>query len=383
MTVSLDRFAKVDPSVLQVGANTNRLIGLMLTQNAEFPVQAVKAYASLDEISAAFGVTSQEYKSAAVYFGGFDGCTQYPQTLYVAGCRVGDTGTVDGADAGTIMTNIAAQSQKWATVFCAFDPSAIKADLATWLNNQNAKYLGAIHDTTEGIATAADGASWAETIASYNGVAPVYLTPEHAAFIAAISASVDFTTSGSRVNAAFRSQSGLTPSVSDNTTFDALVAKGYNFYVSTSGPDTDDQFLYPGCVTGKWAWLDTYINQMWLNRAFQANLFALLRNVGQIPYTTSGTSIAKTSLQTVITQALDNGVIQPGVTLSASEIATITSKFGSSAASAIQSTGYYLYLKMESTDSATRASRKTPSLAFYYTDGQSVQSFEMASVEVQ
>lgn len=47
MTVSLDRFAKVDPSVLQVGANTNRLIGLMLTQNAEFPVQTVKAYASL------------------------------------------------------------------------------------------------------------------------------------------------------------------------------------------------------------------------------------------------------------------------------------------------------------------------------------------------
>lgn len=383
MTVSLDRFAKVDPSVLQVGASTNRLIGLMLTQNAEFAASTVTAYASLDEIATAFGATSQEYKSAAVYFGGFDGCLQYPQTLYVSGCRVGTTGTVDGADVATIMTAIAAKSQKWATVFCAFDPSAIKADLATWLNNQNAKYLGAVHDTATDIATSATGASWAEGIASYTGIAPVYLTPEHAAFIASISASVDFTTNNSRVNAAFRSQSGLTPSVSDNTTFDALVAKGYNFYVATSGPDTDDQFLYPGCVTGKWAWLDTYINQMWLNRALQANLFALMRNVGQLPYTTVGTSLVKTSLLTVVNQALANGVIQPGVALSASQVATITSKFGASAASTVQSTGYYLSVKLESTDAATRAARKTPALALYYTDGQSVQSLELASIEVQ
>ncbi|MCP5821638.1 DUF3383 domain-containing protein, partial [Klebsiella pneumoniae] len=78
-------------------------------------------------------------------------------------------------------------------------------------------------------------------------------------------ASLNFDELNGRTNLAFRSQEGLTPSVTDDATADNLMAMGFNFYGAYATANDRFIFAYPGSVSGKFKWMDSYVIQVFFN----------------------------------------------------------------------------------------------------------------------
>lgn len=89
----------------------------------------------------------------------------------------------------------------------------------------------------------------------YDGVMCVYNTKELAAFVLGTVAFIDFTRTNGRITAAFKSQSGFVPTVTDQQTAANLLANGYSFYGSYATANDQFNFLYDGNLPGKWKWL--------------------------------------------------------------------------------------------------------------------------------
>lgn len=356
-----------------------------------------------DALRAAFVITSPTT--------GVSSSVAYPTTgalatglllTQVAGA-VQSIGAAAATPAGA-MNGVVAATQNWATFMTTFDPDngtlppTNKLAFANWVSTASPagaeRFLYAAWDTDQGPAAAANDASSfgaLVTAAQYNGVAiewdqsaltSGHVAGEKAAFICAIAASTDFTATNGRVDYAYRAQAGLPVDVTDATTASNLESNGYNFYGSYSTANQAFTFLQPGSTPGAWEWIDPYVNQIWLNAAFQLALMELLANSKSIPYTVSGYNLIRSALLDPINAALNAGVIRAGVALSASQIQQINTAAGNStAAAAVQNIGWYLQVK--DPGAIVRGQRGSPSITFWYADGGSIQKITMASIDVQ
>lgn len=302
----------------------------------------------------------------------------------------------DGTTPAGFMANITQITQNWATFMSIFDPdggsgSLQKQAFAQWVNNTNKRYAYIAWDTditpTESNAATS---SFGNIIKSANmdGTCAIYqppggvTTPEQiAAFICGAVASVDFQQTNGRITFAFRGQDGLVAGVTTATVASNLIANGYNFYGAYA--TAAQQFLefQNGTVSGEFEWLDSYINQIWLNSQLQLALMELLQNTNSVPYNAQGYDLIKAACLDPINQALNFGAIRAGVTLSALQIAQINSAAGLKASDTLQLQGWYLQVK----DAApqVRQARQSPPINFWYMDGESVQVIELTSTLVQ
>lgn len=201
------------------------------------------------------------------------------------------------------------------------------------------------------------------------------------AFICGIAASIDFEETNGRTTFAFRSQTGLSPSVTDQAVADNLIANGYNFYGAYATAAQDFVFLYPGSVSGPFEWMDSYINQIWLNNGFQLALMELLVAAKSIPYNSTGYGLIEAAASDVINAGLNFGAFRPGITLSAVQIAEVNNAAGKNIAQTLQIRGWYFQVKDASPQ--VRAARGSPPCTFWYVDGQSVQRINLTSIELQ
>jgi hypothetical protein len=101
-------------------------------------------------------------------------------------------------------------------------------------------------------------------------------------------ASIDFTETNGRVNMKFRAQTGLPAQVTNQTVAAQLEANGYNYYGAWATANDRFLFLSPGQISGPFKWIDSYVNQIWLNNAFQLALLSFMTQVKSIPYNAAG-----------------------------------------------------------------------------------------------
>jgi hypothetical protein len=301
-----------------------------------------------------------------------------------------------GTSAGGFMTSITQLTQNWATFMTIFDPdggsgSLQKQDFAEWVNGTNKRYAYIAWDTditptASNNATSSFGAIIKQ--GNLDGTCAIYqppggaTTPEQiAAFICGAAASIDFQQTNGRITFAFRGQDGLFAGVTSATVASNLIANGYNFYGAYA--TAAQQFLefQPGIVSGMFEWLDSYINQIWLNNQLQLALMELLQNINSVPYNNQGYELIKAACADPINQALNFGAIRAGVTLSALQIAQINSAAGLKASDTLQLQGWYLQVKDATPQ--VRQARQSPSINFWYMDGQSVQKIALTSTLVQ
>lgn len=292
----------------------------------------------------------------------------------------------DAATPGAAMDAIIAQTQDFASFATVFEPvTADKIAFAAWTNDQDNRYLYVMWDTDVTVTTPNDtsSAGYAIAQANYSGTAPIY-TPDatKAAFLLAYPASLDFTQTNGRTTAAFRAQSGLSADVTDLAISEQLLLNGYNFYGAYATANDRFIFLYNGQVSGEFAWLDTYVNQIQLNNAFQLALMLLLTQVRSIPYNALGYALIEAACADPINQALNFGSIRAGVTLSALQIAEINAAAGNrDVAGTISQRGWYLLI--QDANPTVRAARGSPPMTFWYTDGESVQKITLSSLVIQ
>ena len=302
-----------------------------------------------------------------------------------------------GMTPGAYMPNIVSATQNWASFFTLYDPDnangatsqwTSKQAFAVWNSAQNNRYVYLAWDTdiqptvvfscTTDMTTAIGPSG-----SNVSGTCPIY-DPSNtgkAAFLAGCIASVNFGTTNGRITMAFRQQSNQTADVTTGTAYTNLINNGYNFYGAYSTANQAFTFLYNGSVLGPFLWLDSYINEIYMNAAFQLDLIVALTTYNSIPYNSNGAALVEASLMTTINQMVNFGAIVPGVTLSSTELAAVQAIVGFDVAAPLFNQGWYFQLQPATP--GVRRARTTPPIYFFYCDGGSIQQITLNSVELQ
>ncbi|MDE2434737.1 MAG: DUF3383 domain-containing protein [Sphingomonadales bacterium] len=294
-----------------------------------------------------------------------------------------------GSDAMTpaaAMNTIIGSTQdfvSFATVFAPTDSD--KLAFAAWVNAQPNRYLYVCWDANTAATNPGDTSSFGALVKAdaYSAVVAIY-DPANgvnvAAFLMGAIASVNFGAKNGRATMAFRT-GAVIPGVTNQSTADNLKANGYNFIGAYATANDGFVFFYPGQVSGPFEWIDSWIGQVWMNNAFQLSLMSLLTSIGSIPYNDDGKALIASALRDQIDAALNFGAIREGVPLSAEQKAKINYAAGGNIADTVEQRGWYVLVGDASAQ--VRSARGSPPINVWYTDGQSVQQINLASVLVQ
>jgi hypothetical protein len=193
-------------------------------------------------------------------------------------------------------------------------------------------------------------------------------------------ASLDFGATNGRATAAFKRQSGVAADVTDAAIAANLIANGYNFHGTYATANDAFTWFYPGQITGPFAWVDSYVDQIWLNNSFQLALMSLLATMKSIPYNAAGYAAIRAACLDPIIAALNFGAIRTGVPLSNAQAVEVNTAAGMKIDGTLSTRGWFLQVR--DATAQVRAARGSPPCNFFYTDGQSVQRINLASVEV-
>ena len=295
--------------------------------------------------------------------------------------------TSQGAAAATpsaAMTAVTGITQNWASFMTVFEPVLNdKVAFGQWANSTDDRYLYAMWDTNSAPAGTSDTSSAGAllTASQASGTAPIYLDVNVAAFLLGALASIDYTEENGRATMAFKTQSGLSVDVVSGTISANLKANSYNYYGQFSTANDNFNWFYPGSVTGPFAWIDSYVNQIWMTNAFQLAIMTLFANTKSIPFVTAGYALVSAALADPILAAANFGAFQPGVALSQAQIAEINSAAGAKIDGVLNQQGYYLQVLPATAQ--VRGVRGPLAVTFWYADGGSVQSLAISSVEIQ
>lgn len=312
------------------------------------------------------------------------------------------------ATPGAFLDSVVAATQNWATFTTVFEPDIDTAlGFATWISTASPagqeRFAYIEWDTVEANALGSNPSGFGAqiTAASDSGSMPNFdpgmridIDPESglpvittwtpgelAAFICGMIASIDFDATQGRITLAYKSQEGVQAGVNTATAAQNLIANGYNFYGAYATANDNFTFLQPGSMPGQWKWVDAYINQIAMNSDFQLTLLTLETQVLSIPYNTNGTNLIRSALQDPIDKYLNFGAIQPGIPLSASQAQQVNRAAGAKIDGVLSTVGYYLQILPATAQ--VRGLRGSPPMKFWYTDGGSVQSLLLATIDVQ
>ncbi|MDE2472009.1 MAG: DUF3383 domain-containing protein [Bradyrhizobium sp.] len=295
------------------------------------------------------------------------------------------------ATPGAFMSALVNSTTNWASFMTAFNPDASgnanKLAFALWTSQQNNRYVYVAWDSdvTPTLSTSATTSlGYLLQQSAYSGTVCIYSetgSPTKAAFVCGCIASIDFTRINGRATLAFKSQSALTPTVIDYLTASNLIANGYNFYGAYATANQGFVFFNPGAISGQYKWVDSYVNQIWLNNALQLALMTLLTQVNSVPYNSAGYALIEAACNDPITAAVTFGAIRGGVPLSTLQAAEVNNAAGLAIDSVLSTRGWYLQVLPATAQ--VRAARGSPPISLWYMDGGSVQSINLASIEVQ
>jgi hypothetical protein len=294
-------------------------------------------------------------------------------------------GAIADTEAG-IMTILAGLSNDWTAFMTVWEPlTASEQAFAAWTSAQGERYVYALWDSDPADITQSNPLAIGSILYALNsdGTIVVYNTPNVAAFVLGYVASINWNATNGRATPAFKTQQGLTSTVHDLPTATALLSNNTNYYGVYSSPglgNTTYTIFYDGRIAGQWKWLDSYVNQIYLNAQIPLAIFQGLMSVNSAPYNSEGYADLRAWCAAPISQAKDNGTIRAGVQLSASQIATITSQAGLEISSFLQTQGWYLQILPAT--SAQRAARQSPPVKLWYTDGGAIQSVSVASIAI-
>ncbi len=299
------------------------------------------------------------------------------------------------------MDAVANSTQNWVSFSTIFEATLEEAlGFAAWVNGSTPAgqerfiYVEWDTDTANDVSSPSNGESFGAQVAAleYNGVLPLYdlQNGAKAAFTMGFFASLDFDAAQGTATLAFKGQAGLTGDVTDAATAIALggpldgsggVGNSYNYYGDFATANQAFQWMQRGTMPGVWKWVQPYINQIAMNADFQLALATLESQVKSIPYNTAGRNLIRGALQDPIQKYVNFGAIQSGVNLSASQIQQVNAAAGAKIDGVLSTVGWYLQI-LQATPQV-RGLRGSPPMKFWYTDGGSIQSLFLGTIDVQ
>lgn len=290
----------------------------------------------------------------------------------------------DAVSMTDMMNDITNTNQDWIPFESLAELSdANKTELCAWASGSESRYCYVVHDTTDAGTIANNASCFAQAVVAANGyenIVPVYGSYLYATTVLAYAASINFSRLNGRISYKFRDFPGLAPNVSDLATAKALKSNGYNFYGAYSQNKTMAQYTSDGAISGKFTWLDTFINQVWINANLVSAFTALFTANQSYAFNDNGYGSVQAAVIDPANQAVNFGAIQKGVVLDASQIRIVNNAVGKDISSTLYSEGWYLYIPTQT--GAARLARDLRGVIFYYVDGGLIQSISMASTAI-
>lgn len=297
--------------------------------------------------------------------------------------------SIDSPD--EVMTDIANQSNDWATFLTLWETANYSIPFAQWAQTQNGRYSYILWDSDIGNKTANNSTTIGSIIAAaaYDGVIVCYSPAGGqylASAIAGYAAAINWSAYNGRATLKFRQQSGLASYVTPITSSadaNAILSNNATYYGTYSAPGLGNSYniIADGRMSGsKFKWIDTYLGQIYLNSQLALSIFEGLLQVNLAPYNEAGNSLIRSWCADPISEAINNGVIRSGVQLSNSQKADINNAVGKDISTPLQTTGYYLNILPATAQ--VRGQRASPPIQLYYVDGGAIQQVTLNSIVV-
>lgn len=283
----------------------------------------------------------------------------------------------------SVMARAITFSTNWGVFTTAY--AAVIADrlaYAAWNSGQNDQYAYVGWDTEAASIVPNNATSFGAQVfaAPYQGTWPLYGTVQTAGVALAYAASINFNVQNGRATAAFRqAMSGAPATCSDETTANALLSNKYTYLGAYANAANNYTVFYDGKISGSFLWVDTYLDQIYLNRELQRALFEALLAYNSIPYNQDGYTELYRAGVDVIDTAVTAGIIRSGVALSQSQAQQIDTQAGRSISPTVSTRGWYLLFGDPANVAQARQNRTSPSASLWYTDGGAVQNITIAS----
>ncbi|MFJ7315271.1 DUF3383 domain-containing protein [Pseudomonas sp. NPDC098747] len=252
-------------------------------------------------------------------------------------------------------------------------------EFAKWSSDQGVRHLYVLYEDNPNLIEQGNTDNIGRQIQDLDlsGVAGEYGEIEYAAFLMGVAASIDYNRPDGAITTAFKAQDGIVFNVTDEATANQLTENGFNYYGDWATANDQFKFHYPGQMFGRYLWVDTYLNAIWLNNALQVSLMSGLSSVGRSPHNAKGYALVRAWMLDPILRALSAGIIDTGITLSESQKAEIAAQAGMDISSQLQTSGYFIQIL--DPGAVARKDRQSPIINFWYTYGGSIQKLVVAS----
>lgn len=313
----LSRVANVTMT-LSAKAAQGRNFGSMLILGIStvIPItERMRAYSSADDIGDDFGVDSEEYKAALIWF------SQSPQpTLVYVGrwaktLSTGETGSIETLPQAV---NAILDFNSWYGLNLAVDEADYPADadlisVAAAIEASTVSRIFGITTANPDTLVAATTTDLASKLkaAKYSRTFIQYSTSSLYAALSAFGRAftVDFTGSNTTITLKFKVEPGVTYETLSTSQADALEAKNANVYVYY---ENDTAILEQGVMCNG-DFFDERHGLDWLQNAVQtADFNTLYTSTTKIPQTDAGTTTRIANVELVLDKAVGNGLFAPG-----------------------------------------------------------------------
>jgi hypothetical protein len=200
----------------------------------------------------------------------------------------------------------------------------------------------------------------------YNvAIMPNYGESDISAFIMGTAAAVDYTQANAVVGYSYKTQAGIGNIIINDTEYEALTQKGFNFYGRYNSSFNSFDFTQNGSVGGDFKWFDFHNNQFWLVNTIEDSLAAFFAAAPIVANDTTGYGQVMSVLTGVANQGLRNGVITPGEAFSNATIAVLKQQSGGiDVAAFLTQKGYYIQIVTPTPEQ--RANRDPLNFTFWY-----------------
>ncbi|ENZ7725865.1 DUF3383 family protein [Klebsiella aerogenes] len=289
---------------------------LILGDSTIIPIaERLRAYSSPDDIGDDFGVDSEEYKAAVIWF------SQQPQpTLVYVGRWVKTLETGEAGEVETLLeaVNALMDYNAWYGLHLAVPEADYPndADIITVSAAIEASTVSRIFGITTDEATILDAATTTDLAsklkaAKYSRTFIQYSTSSRYAALSAFARAftVDFTGSNTTITLKFKQEPGINYETLGTSQANNLEAKNCNVYVYY---ENDTAILEQG-VMSNGDFFDERHGLDWLQNAVQtADFNTLYTSTTKIPQTDAGTTTRIANIELVLDKAVQNGLFAPG-----------------------------------------------------------------------
>lgn len=203
-----------------------------------------------------------------------------------------------------------------------------------------------------------------------------YGNVDYGVFVLACFASIDWNRPGALINFAFKSQSGLVPTVQTTQDAEVLLSKKVNFYGNYATRNSEFIWYYNGAMFSQYNFLDAYGANCWLTNAIQVTLMNMFQNIPRLTYSTPDYTTIYAVLQDPVKRGVTNGCITAGISLSETQKAEFIRECGvSDALDNLYNDGYYI--QVLDPGAQARVERNSPLVSLWYTSGGSINKIDM------